>query len=200
MARKMTEARQAIAPATVTEEADISSWPPDAEVTLLMVEAVIAAAKAEPALNAWFDDKMGARRLNPQIDIGIAVDTADGLIVPVLRTGVHESREARKAALHKLIDGARSRSLTRGEMADPTITLSNFGQLGGLFATLVVVPPQVAILGVGRMRSGPSSASGKPVRLLPLSLTFDHRAVTGGEAVRFLTKVKAEIERPGQGA
>jgi pyruvate dehydrogenase E2 component (dihydrolipoamide acetyltransferase) len=195
MARKMTEARQSIAPATVTEEADVSSWPPDAEVTLLMVEALIAAAKAEPALNAWFDDKKDARRLNPQIDIGIAVDTPEGLIVPVLRTGAHGSRDALNAELHKLINGARTRSLTREQMADPTITLSNFGHLGGLFATLVVVPPQVAILGVGRMRDVPPSAGGKPQRLLPLSLTFDHRAVTGGEAARFLTKVKAEIEK-----
>ncbi len=199
MARKMTEARQSITPATVTEEADVSALPPDGEITHFMVEALIAAVRSEPALNAWFDDKKDARRLNPQIDIGVAVDTPDGLIVPVLRTGAHGSRDALKSELHKLIDGARTRTLTREQMADPTITLSNFGHLGGLFAALVVVPPQVAILGVGRMRESPSVAGGKPRRLLPLSLTFDHRAVTGGEAARFLTKVKAEIEQLRQG-
>ena len=160
-----------------------------------MVEALIAAASLEPALNAWFDDRKETRRLNPQIDIGIAVDTSEGLIVPVLRTGAHRSRDALNAELHKLIDGAKARSLAREQMADPTITLSNFGYLGGLFANLVVVPPQVAILGVGRIQEVQNPAGGKRQRLLPLSLTFDHRAVTGAEAVRFLTKVKAEIEK-----
>jgi pyruvate dehydrogenase E2 component (dihydrolipoamide acetyltransferase) len=199
MARKMTEAHRSVAPATVTEEADVSSWPLDAEVTLLAVEALIAAIGAEPALNAWFDEKKEARRLNSQVDIGIAVDTPAGLIVPVLRTSGLQSREALKRELHKLIDGARARSLTRAQMADATITLSNFGHLGGLFATLVVVPPQVAILGIGRVRDVPGPAGGTLRRLLPLSLTFDHRAVTGGEAARFLTRVKTELEQRRQG-
>jgi pyruvate dehydrogenase E2 component (dihydrolipoamide acetyltransferase) len=195
----MAEARQSIAPATVMEEADVSSWPSDAEVTLLAVEAMIAAVRSEPALNAWYDEKREARRVNPQIDIGIAVDMADGLIVPVLRTGAYPSRDALRSELHKLIDAARARSLTREQMADPTITLSNFGHLGGLFANLVVVPPQVAILGVGRLRDGSSAAGEKTYRLLPLSLTFDHRAVTGGEAARFITRVKSTIEQRGRG-
>jgi pyruvate dehydrogenase E2 component (dihydrolipoamide acetyltransferase) len=84
-------------------------------------------------------------------------------------------------------------------MADATITLSNFGHLGGLFATLVVVLPQVAILGIGRVRDVPGPAGGTLRRLLPLSLTFDHRAVTGGEAARFLTRVKTELEQRRQG-
>jgi pyruvate dehydrogenase E2 component (dihydrolipoamide acetyltransferase) len=196
MARSMTRARESIVPATVTEEADISHWPPDAEVTLLAVEAVVSAAHAEPALNASFDGEREALRLNSKVDIGIAVDTPDGLIVPVLRSAAFRDRVTLRVELRRLIEGAMSRSLKREELLAPTISISNFGSLGGLFATLVVVPPQVAILGIGRIRDKQGSAE-TPMRLLPLSLTFDHRAVTGGEAARFITKVRVALENSG---
>jgi 2-oxoisovalerate dehydrogenase E2 component (dihydrolipoyl transacylase) len=193
MARNMARAGREIVPATVTEEADVSHWPEEPEVTLLAIEAILAAARAEPALNAWFDSKREARRLNSAIDIAVAVDTPDGLIVPVLRTGAHEGQGKLRAELHRLVKAATARTLTREQMADATITLSNFGGLGGLFATLVIVPPQVGILGVGRIRTLPGP-EGKPLRFLPLSLTFDHRAVTGGEAARFLSAAKKALE------
>ena len=197
MARSMTRARESVVPATVTEEAAVTQWPPDVEVTLLTIEAVVSAAHAEPALNASFDGEREARRLNSKVDIGIAVDTPDGLIVPVLKTDVFRDRMSLRTELRRLIAGATFRSLKREELLAPTFTISNFGSLGGLFATLVVVPPQVAILGIGRIRDKQSSAE-TPMRLLPLSLTFDHRAVTGGEAARFITKVRVALENSGE--
>ncbi|MFZ1991143.1 MAG: dihydrolipoamide acetyltransferase family protein [Alphaproteobacteria bacterium] len=194
MARAMTRAGRSVVPATVTEEANVSHWPHDVEVTLLAVETVVTAAKAEPALNASFDETHEARRLNENIDIGIAVDTSDGLIVPVLRTGKFNGRDSLRAELKRLIEAAHARSLARDEMKDPTITLSNFGGLGGLYASLVVLPPQVAILGVGRIKEWMGPGREVFSRSLPLSLTFDHRAVTGGEAARFLASVKAALE------
>jgi pyruvate dehydrogenase E2 component (dihydrolipoamide acetyltransferase) len=78
-----------------------------------------------------------------------------------------------------------------------TITLSNFGMIGGRFASLVVVPPQVAIVGAGRIAPRVVAHQGQPAvrRVLPLSLTFDHRVVTGGEAARFMVALKSDLER-----
>lgn len=96
----------------------------------------------------------------------------------------------------------RQRKIPLGELRGQTITLSNFGTVGGQHAELVVVPPQVAILGVGRMVRQVVAAGGEPAvhRVLPLSLTFDHRAVTGAEAARFLRAVVEELERANPSA
>lgn len=184
MARGMTAAL-AVPRATVTEEAEIRHWPDDAPVTLLLVEALVAAIAAEPALNASYDCAREARRLNPDPAIGIAVDTPDGLIVPVLRVAANAKPDQIRTELNRLIQGARNRSLPPADLRGATITLSNFGAIGGLFAELVVRPPQVAILGAGRARGG----------MMPLSLSFDHRAVSGGEAARFISAIKSHLER-----
>jgi pyruvate dehydrogenase E2 component (dihydrolipoamide acetyltransferase) len=90
-----------------------------------------------------------------------------------------------------------ARSLKPEELRGATLTLSNFGALGGRFAELVIVPPQVAILGAGRVEPRVVARGGAPAvrRRMPLSLSFDHRVVTGGEAARFLGAVRAELER-----
>ena len=101
------------------------------------------------------------------------------------------------ARLRSLIQSARDRTIALGDMRSATITLSNFGPLGGRHANLVVVPPQVAILGAGRIAPTVVAVAASPVvhRVIPLSLTFDHRGVTGGEAARFLAAVIADLER-----
>ena len=85
MAQRMTAAHAEVVPATVTDEADIDDWPTGEDVTIRLVRAIAAACKAEPALNAWYNSGTGERRLIARVDIGIAVDTEGGLIVPVLR-------------------------------------------------------------------------------------------------------------------
>ena len=132
-----------------------------------------------------------------RIDIGIAVDTEGGLIVPVMRNvGERDARDLR-AGLDRLRADAAARSIPPEELRGATITLSNFGMIGGRFANLVVVPPQVAIVGAGRIRQGVVVHEGRAVvrRILPLSLTFDHRVVTGGEAARFLVALKSDLEQ-----
>ncbi len=197
MAQRMEEAGHAVVPATVTEEADIHAWPPDVPVTARLLAAMVAGCRAEPALNAAYDGPTQSRRLNASVHAGIAVDTADGLIVPVLRDADRQDEPALAAALQPLIAAARARRVAPESLRGATMTLSNFGSLGGMFAVLVVVPPQVAILGAGRIRpvvvETPAGFAAR--RMLPLSLTFDHRAVSGGEAARFLAAVKAALER-----
>jgi pyruvate dehydrogenase E2 component (dihydrolipoamide acetyltransferase) len=196
MAQRMAEAGRTVVPATVTEEADVTGWPGDAPVTALLVMALVAGCRAEPALNAAYDDVAIARRLNAEVHAGIAIDTEDGLIVPVLRNAGRLDRAAAQEELARLIAEARARRLGPEALRGATISLSNFGSLGGLFANLVVVPPQVAILGAGRIRPVAviRDETAAVSRLMPLSLTFDHRAVSGGEAARFLAAVKAALE------
>jgi 2-oxoisovalerate dehydrogenase E2 component (dihydrolipoyl transacylase) len=196
MALRMAEAGRTVVPATVTDEANVTAWPEDAPVTARLIAALVAGCRAEAALNAAYDGAAIARRLNAEIHVGVAVDTEDGLIAPVLRNAERLGADAVGAELARLVTAARGRRLPPDALRGATVSLSNFGALGGLFAALVVVPPQVAILGAGRIRPSVTTSGGAflAVRVLPLSLTFDHRAVSGGEAARFLAAVKEALE------
>ncbi len=197
MAQRMAAAHTEVVRTTVTDEADIEDWRKGEDVTIRLVRAIAAACQAEPALNAWYNAAAGERRLIKRIDIGIAVDTEGGLIVPVLRNvGERDARDLR-AGLDRLRADAAARSIPPEELRGATITLSNFGMIGGRFANLIVVPPQVAIIGAGRIDQRVLVHNGQPAarRVLPLSLTVDHRVVTGGEAARFLVALKADLER-----
>jgi pyruvate dehydrogenase E2 component (dihydrolipoamide acetyltransferase) len=197
MAQRMALAHAEVAPASVSDEADIGDWAKSEDVTIRLVRAVAAACAAEPSLNAWYDAEAGARRMLKRIDLGIAIDTEGGLIVPVLRNiGARDAKDLR-AGLDRMRADARARSIPPEELRGATITLSNFGMIGGRFASLVVVPPQVAIVGAGRIDERVLARQGRAEvrRVLPLSLTFDHRVVTGGEAARFLRTLKADLER-----
>jgi 2-oxoisovalerate dehydrogenase E2 component (dihydrolipoyl transacylase) len=198
MAQRMAAAHAEVVPASVTDEADIGAWSSGQDATIRLVRAIAAACKAEPALNAWYNAQAGERRLVKRIDIGIAVDTEGGLIVPVLRNvGERDARDLR-AGLDRMRADAEARSIPPEELRGATVTLSNFGMIGGRFANLVIVPPQVAIIGAGRIAERAVAYNGQVAvrRVLPLSLTFDHRVVTGGEAARFLVALRRDLEQP----
>ncbi|MFO1401567.1 MAG: dihydrolipoamide acetyltransferase family protein [Steroidobacteraceae bacterium] len=198
MARSMTLARDAITSCTVFDDADLHRWRPGHDYTARVLRAIAAACRAQPGLNAWYDEAAESRRLFERIDVGIAVDTPEGLLVPVLRDiGARPTAELR-ADLERLKRGAHARALGAEELRNFTFMLSNFGTLAGRYATPVVVPPAVAILGTGRAREDAVAVAGRlEVHLrMPLSLTFDHRVVTGGEAVRFLAALITDLELP----
>jgi 2-oxoisovalerate dehydrogenase E2 component (dihydrolipoyl transacylase) len=197
MAQRMALADAEIVRTTVTDEADIEDWRKGEDITIRLVRAIVAACKAEPALNGWYNREAGERRLIKRIDIGIAIDTEGGLMVPVLRNAGERDVKDLQLGLDRMRTDAASRSIPPDELRGATITLSNFGMIGGRFADLVVVPPQMAIIGAGRADQRVWARQGQPVvrRTLPLSLTFDHRVVTGGEAARFLVALKANLER-----
>jgi pyruvate dehydrogenase E2 component (dihydrolipoamide acetyltransferase) len=196
MARNMSQAHAEIASTSVTDEANISSWREGEDVTARLVRAMVIACKAEPALNAWYDSKKEARRLHERIDLGIAMNTEDGLFVPVLRDAGNRQEVDLRAGLEAMKKDVSARSVPPEELKGQTITLSNFGMIGGRHAALVVMPPQVAIVGAGRITQEPRVVDGEIgiARVLPLSLTFDHRAVTGAEATRFLMAMIKELE------
>jgi pyruvate dehydrogenase E2 component (dihydrolipoamide acetyltransferase) len=197
MALNMERSRATVVPATVHEESDVSAWTKGADVTVRLVRALVAGAAAEPALNGWFDGVRG-RKLEGQLHLGVAVDIADGLVVPVLRDAGALDSQGLRSALDRLIEAARRRTIAPGDLMGATMTLTNYGMIAGLHATPVVIPPQIAILGSGRItdRLGPGTDGPRVARILPLSLTYDHRCVTGGEAARFLRAVIASLETP----
>jgi pyruvate dehydrogenase E2 component (dihydrolipoamide acetyltransferase) len=197
MAANMARAQREVALVTLTDEAEIRFGDHRA-ITPRLVRALVAAARAEPALNAWYDGERQLRRLHEAVHLGIAVDTPQGLFVPVLKDAGTLDTDAIAREITRLRQAAGEQRLTPAELTGATLTLSNFGALAGRYATPLVSPPQVAILGVGHAFEGlrPDGAEFRRARLLPLSLSFDHRAVTGGEAARFLAAVVADLAQP----
>ena len=188
MARVMADAHAKVVATTLSDDAHIHAWIPGNDVTVRLVRAIVAACREVPALNAWFDGDKLTRTLHPHVDIGIAVDTDDGLFVPALRNAdVLDARGVREA-VNRLRVQVGDRSIPATELSGYTISLSNFGMFAGRYATPIVVPPCVAIVAAGRGRHQMTPVIGgfESHRVIPLSLTFDHRACTGGEAARFL--------------
>ena len=198
MARNMKRSRASVVPATVSDEADVEAWAGEGDVSARLVRAVVSACEAEPALNAWFEEAPPGRRLHERVALALAVQTTDGLFAPVLRNADGLAATEVRGAMDALHAAVRARTLEPADLRGATITLSNFGRFGGRYAALVIVPPQVAILGAGRIAPRVVEREGEPAvrRMLPLSLTFDHRAVTGAEAARFLTACIRDLERP----
>ncbi len=196
MAHNMARAHAEVVRATVHDEADVDAWGAGSDITMRVIRAIARGAAASPALNAWFDLKAFGRRLLGHVDLGIAMDTEDGLFVPVLRDISNRDAADLRHGLERLREQVKARSVAKEELSNPTMTLSNFGTLAGRHGVMVLVPPQVAILGTGRIAERVVAREGKPAvrRTLPLSLTTDHRAVTGGEAARFLAAVIADLE------
>jgi pyruvate dehydrogenase E2 component (dihydrolipoamide acetyltransferase) len=198
MAASMAVARDQVASCTLFDDADLHRWNGSTDYTVRLLRAIGAGCRAEPALNAWFDGETQARRVLPRIDVGLAVDTPDGLIVPVVRDVAGRGADDLRADLERLKRAAYERTLAPEELRDFTFMLSNFGMIAGRYATPLVVPPAVAILGSGRLGHDVVAVMGgiEAHLRMPLSLTFDHRCVTGGEAARFLAAVIADLQKP----
>ncbi len=198
MANTMSKAHAEVVAVTLNDDADIDTWDPAQDITTRLIRAIVIACKTEPSLNAWFDSHALGRRLIEQVHLGVAVDTDHGLFVPVIRDAQTMNERELREQIDQLKVQLDNRSLSPDLLRGNTITLSNFGAIGGRYADPVIVPPTVAILGAGSVIREPV-AVGDSVeihRIVPLSLSFDHRSVTGGEACRFLKSIISELERP----
>jgi 2-oxoisovalerate dehydrogenase E2 component (dihydrolipoyl transacylase) len=195
MAQNMALAQREVAAATVVDDADIDAWSQGTDVTIRLVRSIVAGCRVVPELNTLYDAAAVARRVMKRIDVGIAVDTPDGLFVPVLRDVANRDAQDLRRGLDRMRADVVARKIPAEELRGCTITLSNFGMIGARYAAPIVMPPTVAILGAGRIRDQVVAVGGQPAvhRVLPLSLTFDHRVVTGGEAARFLNAVIADL-------
>ena len=199
MARTMALAHEQVVPVSIHDDADIDHWSGDDDISLRLIQAIVAGSHAQPGLNAWYDSQAVGRRVLDNIDLGIAVDTGDGLFVPVLKNVGACTADDLRRDLENLKTSVKSRTIPPEAMRGATFTLTNFGALAGKYATPIVVPPAVAILGSGSTREAVVPCKGQPVvhRIIPLSLTFDHRCITGGEAARFLQAVIEDLQKPG---
>jgi 2-oxoisovalerate dehydrogenase E2 component (dihydrolipoyl transacylase) len=198
MAQNMSQSRDQVPGSTVCDDADIHHWTQRGDYMLRLMRAMICAWRAEPALNAWYDPVTQSRFLVAHINLAIAVDTPGGLIVPVVRNIDSKSPDELRAAIARQKEAAHRRSTPAEDLRDFTLMLSNFGTLAGRYGIPLVVPPAVAILGAGKVREDAVAVAGTvhAHRRMPLSLSFDHRCITGGEACRFLASVIGDLEKP----
>jgi len=196
MARNMAQAHGEVAPATLVDDADITGIESRADITPRLIRALVAGCKAEPSLNAWYDSHANGRRVLERIHLGLAVDAPQGLFVAVLPDIQDDNESTIVERLDALKEKIKNRDIKPAELRGYSITLSNYGTIAGRYASPVVLPPTVAILGAGRSRDEVVARNGEMVirHTLPLSLTFDHRAVTGGEAGRFLEAVIEDLQ------
>jgi 2-oxoisovalerate dehydrogenase E2 component (dihydrolipoyl transacylase) len=198
MAQSMVASRDNVMGCTVFDDADLHGWQPEQDITSRILRAIAEGCTAEPGLNAWFDGESLTRQVLTQIDVAIAVDTPEGLIVPVVRNiGIRPVAELRQD-IDRLKRETRQRSVRAEDLRNFTFMLSNFGMIAGRYATPVVVPPAVAILGCGRLSHDVIAIQTDRIEAhlrMPLSLTFDHRCVTGGEAARFLAAVIRDLQK-----
>ncbi|MFI4956235.1 MAG: dihydrolipoamide acetyltransferase family protein [Gammaproteobacteria bacterium] len=197
MLASMTHARNEVCPVTVFDDADISAWEKGQDISARMVRALVVAANAEPALNASFDAATQSHKINKDVHVGIAMDTDEGLFVPVIHHAEKLNATQIREQLETLKISVRSRTVKPEDLHGSTITLSNFGKFAGRYATPIVVPPQLAIVANGPKRLDAVVKNNEVVVCprMPLSLTFDHRAVTGGEATRFMGALIQDLEK-----
>ncbi len=212
IARNMLRSKQSTAHMTLFEEPEVSRLveararykeeykKEDLSLTYLpfIIKAVVAALKRHPELNSEMDIDKGNIIYKNYYNIGIAVSTEDGLVVPVIRDADKLSIRELSRAVAEIAVKARDRKLTLDDMKDGTFTITNYGALGGWFGVPVINYPQVGILGIGRINQQPVVADGeiKVGNVMPLSLSVDHRMVDGAEATEFLNDVAAGVSDP----
>jgi pyruvate dehydrogenase E2 component (dihydrolipoamide acetyltransferase) len=198
MLNSMVQSHAEVVPVSIFDEADISSWKSGTDITIRLIRAITDATQKEPALNAWFDTKHGARQCFKEAHLGLAMDNDEGLFVPVIHNAAKHSDAELRSIINEYKTSVGNREISADKLKGATITLSNFGKFAGRFASPIIVPPMVAILAVGRLYKGVVATADGAIEahdMLPLSLSFDHRAVTGGEATRFLGAVMASLQQ-----
>jgi len=214
IARRMAESWTTIPHVTQFDEADFAQlnavrkkFIPDYEkkgvkltLTPFVLKALVETLKQHPIFNSSFDEVANEIVLKEYFHIGIAVDTEQGLIVPVIRDVDKKSMLELVKELEQLAQKARDRKVTAEELKGGTFTISNQGAIGGAQFTPIVNKPQVAILGLGRGAMKPVVHDGKvEARLMtPLALSYDHRVIDGGEAARFIVDLVKALENFGE--
>ncbi len=211
-AKKMTQAWEKIPHVTHMDEADIThlfevraKYKKMAEerglkLTFLpfIVKAVTLALKEHPYLNATMDEETNEIILKHYYNIGIAVDTGEGLVVPVIKGCDEKSVLEIAKEIEVLAEKTRTRKIDLMDLKGGTFTITNIGAIGGTFATPIINYPEVAILGTGKIYEKPIVKDGEIVirKVLPLSLSFDHRVIDGAEAARFMNDVMRRLSDP----
>lgn len=198
MIASMAQSRDHVVPVTLTDDAVLVRWSGKQDTTVRILRAIEHAAQVEPSLNGSFCDLEHTLYQAEHVNIGLAVDTPDGLFVPVLKNTGGQSDSELRETINRFKTQAQEKTFPPNDLKGSTIMLSNFGTFAGRYANPVLVPPLVSIIGIGRARDEIICHDGQPTpgRVLPISVTADHRAVTGGEISRFLAALIERLERP----
>lgn len=198
MVRTMSEANHNVVHTNLFDEVSIASWSIKEDITVRLIRALSNACEKETTLNSWFDGVNVASKPFRDVHLGLAMDSPDGLFVPVIQNANQLSASALRKKIEQYKVEVGTREISPENLTGATITLSNFGKFAGRFATPIIVPPTVAIIAVGQLKIEPRfNQKGEVIkdRLLPISLSFDHRAVTGGEATRFLGILLEDLQK-----
>lgn len=197
MLLSMTQS-QAVARVTLVDDADLHAWAAGQDMTIRVIRAIQAACEAVPLLNSHFYPEKPSYKTHKTINIGMAVDTVHGLYVPVVKDVANQNDAGLRQVIDRFKQHAQQRSFPQADLQGATIMLSNFGTLAGRYANPIIVPPLVAIVGIGRARDTVVAENGKPVvhRILPLAVSTDHRLITGGEMARFLKVMIDHLQQP----
>jgi len=213
IAQKMQEAKRHIPHFTYVEEIDVTELEElrarlnaqfaatRGRLTLLpfLMRAIVLAVRDHPEVNARFDDEANQLTRFAAVHLGLATQTAGGLMVPVIRHAESLDLWASAAAVLRVSEAARGAKAARDELSGSTITLTSLGALGGIVSTPVINHPEVAIVGTNRMVERPMMKTGQVVarKMMNLSSSFDHRVVDGMNAAEFIQQIRGYLECPG---
>jgi len=213
IAQKMQDAKRHIPHFTYVEEIDVTELEElrtrlntqyaasRGRLTLLpfLMRAIVLAVRDHPEVNARFDDESNQLTRFAAVHLGLATQTAGGLMVPVIRHAETLDLWASAAAVLRVSEAARSAKAAREELSGSTITLTSLGALGGIVSTPVINHPEVAIVGTNRMVERPMIKAGQVVtrKMMNLSSSFDHRVVDGMNAAEFIQQIRGYLECPG---
>jgi pyruvate dehydrogenase E2 component (dihydrolipoamide acetyltransferase) len=212
-AKHMIEAQTKAAQVTAMDQADVTAMfalrekvkkdvleQRKVNVTFMpfIVKAVVMALKSNPSLNSSVNDDETEILVKKYYNIGIAVAIDDGLIVPVVKMADQKGIVELAEEIHNLAELANSRKIDMADLRGGTFTITNYGAFGTTYGTPIINYPEVAILGTGKIADTPMVIDGKvePRKMLPLSLTFDHRALDGAAAAKFMNELKKWLENP----
>jgi pyruvate dehydrogenase E2 component (dihydrolipoamide acetyltransferase) len=212
IAKRMQEARQRVPDVTIWEDADITDLDSvrlkqrkgaaekGIKLTYLpfVIKATLAALRAHPYLNATLDDETEQILVKKYYNIGIAVDTSDGLMVFSIKQADQKNILELAKEISVLAEKARTRKLDLAELKGSTFTITNYGVIGASYGTPIINYPEVGILGIGKIQDRPVVKDAQILirKIMPLSLAFDHRVIDGVEAARFLNVVIEHLEDP----
>ena len=212
IAQKMQEAKRRIPHFSYVEEVDVTELESlraqlnghyggtrgKLTVLPLLARALVLALREFPQINARYDDDAGVVTRFGAVHLGIAAQTDNGLVVPVLRHAEARDLWSIGTEISRLAEAARMGKATREELSGSTLTITSLGALGGIVTTPVINHPEVAIVGVNRIVERPVYRQQQvvPRLLMNLSSSFDHRVVDGMDAARFIQAVRALLESP----
>ncbi|MBN8553673.1 MAG: 2-oxo acid dehydrogenase subunit E2, partial [Caulobacterales bacterium] len=213
IAEKMAESVRRIPHITYVEEIDVTALEelrahlnaqakatgkPKLNVLPFIARAIVVALKDQPQINSWFDDEAGVLTTHNAVHLGIAAQTPNGLMVPVVRNA--EARDPYDTALEiaRVSGAAKDGSAKREELSGSTITITSLGTLGGITHTPIINHPEVAIIGPNKISERVMVKDGQMVvrKMMNLSSSFDHRIVDGHDAAVFVQRIKGLLEHP----